>query len=272
MATLAKRKKVSILHFENFPDEILVEFMSYLSIKQLLRCMQVSKRIRAICQAESLWQKIDLSWIDKVFEVEDVPYSIVQFVLDKKCKSLSLEDAVMFGKSFKLNKISQLKHLNLRGCEMNERARNDLLFSCQHLESLCLYGLNLPTHTIKNICLQNGKTLKKLDRSSQNYKLAPSRTKALGVWRNTQWKESRNLKLESIQDIVYNCVELTELNLAFISLCEDSLHCLANNLTPKILKLNLESTPIRDEHVEGQLISKSSFIVFKKTKKPTIFL
>ena len=60
--------------------------------------------------------------------------------------------------------------------------------------------------------------------------------------------------MESIQDIVYNCVELTELNLGFISLCDDSLYCLANNLTPKILKLNLKSTPIRDEHVKALVI------------------
>merc|ERR1739848_518720 len=139
-----------MLHFEDFPEEILIEFMSYLNIKQLLRCMQVSKRFKALCQAQSLWQKIDLSWRN------EVPYSFVQFVLDKKCKSLSLEGVVMFGKSLKLNKISQLKHLDLEGCEINERSRNDLLFSCQHLESLCLYAVNIPTHTIKSICLQNG--------------------------------------------------------------------------------------------------------------------
>ena len=252
MASLAKRKKISTLHFEEFPDEILIEFMGYLSIKQLLRCMQVSKRFKALCQAESLWQKIDLSWRD---EVEDVPYSFVQFVLDKKCKSLSLEDVVMYGKRLKLNKISQLKHLNLGGCQINERSRNDLLFSCQYLERLSLNAVNLPTHAIKSICLQNGKTLQKLDRSSHNYKLAPAYGKRFSyTWRNTQLKESRKLQFESIQDIVYNCVELTELNLAFISLCDDSLCCLANNLTPKILKLSLENTPIRDEHVKALVI------------------
>ena len=148
-----------------------------------------------------------------------------------------------------------MKHLDLEGCEINERSRNDLLFSCQHLESLCLYAVNIPTHTIKSICLQNGKTLQKLDRGSHNYNLTSSYgTRFSYTWHNTQFKESRKLKLESIQDIVYNCVELTELNLAFISLCEDSLYCLANNLTPKILKLNLKGTPVRDEHVKALVI------------------
>ena len=101
MASLAKRKKISTLHFEDFPDEILIEFMSYLNIKQLLRCMQVSKRFKALCQAESLWQKIDLGWREASrLTVEDVPYSFVQFVLDKKCKSLSLEEVAMFGKIY----------------------------------------------------------------------------------------------------------------------------------------------------------------------------
>ena len=148
-----------------------------------------------------------------------------------------------------------MKHLDLEGCEINERSRNDLLFSCQHLESLCLYAVNIPTHTIKSICLQNGKTLQKLDRGSHNYNLTSSYgTRFSYTWHNTQFKESRKLKLESIQDIVYNCVELTELNLDCISLCDDSLYCLANNLSPKILKLNLMSTPIRDEHVKALVI------------------
>ena len=238
MATLAKRKKVSILHFEDFPDEILIELMSYLSIKQLLRCMQVSKRIRVLCQDESLWQKINLCWPE-----EDIPYSFIQFVLEKKCKSLYLESAVMCGKSLKLTKISQLKHLDLEDCIMNERSLNDLLFSCHYLESLSLFCVNLPAHVIKSICLQNGRTLQKLDRGSVTNR------KRLGDWTNTQLQESRNFKLESIQDVVNNCVKLTELNLGCIKLCEASLYCLANNLTPEILKLNFRNTPIRDEHV-----------------------
>ena len=89
MATVAKRKKVSTFQFEDLPVEIRIKVISYLDIKGLLRCNQVSKKTRALCQDESLWQKIDLSW------KFGVPYSFVQFVLEKKCKSLLLRSLVL---------------------------------------------------------------------------------------------------------------------------------------------------------------------------------
>ena len=49
----------------------------------------------------------------------------------------------------------------------------------------------------------------------------------------------RGLNLQSIRLIVENCLELEYANFAFTDLDEDSVKCLANNLTPKIVKLDL---------------------------------
>ena len=226
MATVAKRKKVSIFQFEDLPVEIRIKVISYMDIKGLLRCNQVSKKTRALCQDESLWQKIDLSW------KFGVPYSFVQFVLEKKCKSLLLRGSDMVGKTLKLTKMSHLRHLDLGQCEINERAMNELLFSCHNLKRLSLACLSLESHTVKSICLQNRK-LQTLDLSS------------CGCGCGDQ------LKPESIPDVINYCVELTELNLSSVRLCEDSLRYLVNNLTPKIMKLSLhDCRNLTDEHIK----------------------
>ena len=58
----SKEKKVSTFPFEDLPVEIELKVMSYLDIRDLLRCTQISKKVRALCQDKSLWQKINLSW------------------------------------------------------------------------------------------------------------------------------------------------------------------------------------------------------------------
>ena len=138
---------------------------------------------------------------------------------------------LLIGNTLKFTKICQLKHLDLGECEINERVMNYLLSSCHNLESFSLEYLDLQPHTIKRICLQNGKTLQKLDLETETW--------------NPQ------LQLESISDIVNHCSELTELNLSQRHLPEDALSYLANNLSPKILKLSLGVCKnLRDEHVE----------------------
>ena len=55
-----KRQKLSILQLEDLPDEILLKIFKNLEVKDILRCGQMSKRIRAISTDESLWEKINL--------------------------------------------------------------------------------------------------------------------------------------------------------------------------------------------------------------------
>ena len=150
------RKKVSKFPFEDLPVEIELEVMKYLDIGDLLRCTQVSKGIRALCQNKSLWQKINLSW-------KKIPISFVQFVLDKNCESLILHGSAVMGRGLKLTKNYQLRHLDLRQCKMDAKTMSDLLLSCHSLERLSIDLLNLKPSTVKTICHQNGKTLQKLE-------------------------------------------------------------------------------------------------------------
>ena len=48
------------IQLEYFPDEILLKVLSYLDVKDLIPCGQVSERIRAISHDEILWQRINM--------------------------------------------------------------------------------------------------------------------------------------------------------------------------------------------------------------------
>lgn len=154
MATMA----LSTFRFEELPVEMRVKIMSYLEIRDKLRWMQVSKSIRLLCQDESIWQNINLSW--KI----GVPYSFINFVLEKNCISLILRGTKMIGRALQLTKMCPLRFLDLGHCDINERSMNELLFSCQSLEKLSLELSMFDPQTVKNtICIQNGQTLKTLD-------------------------------------------------------------------------------------------------------------
>ena len=182
------RKKVSTFPFEDLPVEIELEVMSYLDIRDLLRCTQVSKGIRALCQDQSLWQKINLSW-------KKIPSSFLQFVLDKDCKSLILHGSDVMGRDLKLTKNSQLTHLDLRQCKINAKVMSDLLLSCHNLERLSIDLLNLKPKTVKSICHQNGKTLKRLE-----LKYWDSKTRLIFN------------PIRTIHEMFNYCIELKEVN------------------------------------------------------------
>jgi hypothetical protein len=44
---------------ENLPDEMILNILGYLKIKDIINCGQTSKRIRVITRDERLWQRVD---------------------------------------------------------------------------------------------------------------------------------------------------------------------------------------------------------------------
>ena len=44
---------------ENLSDEVILNILGYVKIQDLINCGQTSKRIRAITQDETLWQRVD---------------------------------------------------------------------------------------------------------------------------------------------------------------------------------------------------------------------
>ena len=86
--------------FLDLPDELILEVLSYTEIADVLKCGQVSKRIRTISNDNSLFQTVDLR--DKYVKTD-----LLATVLNKDCKILNLSDSSISGS---LSLIQNLDH------------------------------------------------------------------------------------------------------------------------------------------------------------------
>ena len=243
---MSKRQKLSLFHFEGLPDEIILNIFSLLEIKEVLQCGQVSKRLRAISNDQSLWSRLNLFG-------REVPYSFIEKAVQNGCEYLNLGfSCVNGGKksevSWKLKylEISQSDDLALRDLNVPK----GLLENCHNLQKLAVDNLKLNSEEIEQIC-QNGETLRILSLEGCT----------IHVYRRT----------ELLQKLFTKCHQLTELNISkgvgltsvygFCHILQDPHVCaLVDNLTPNILKLNLGYQKcVKDKHVDS-LVQKCNKI------------
>ena len=225
------------LQFEALPNEVVLHIFSYLKIEDLLKCGHVSKRFRAISNDENVWpKKVTLS--QKI-----VPVLFLQKLLDSGCKYLSLSGAISEG-ILNFPRASRLLYFDLSVFPNRENSEK-LLESCHSLQKLSLSYIHLSSKLLSSAILQNGKTLRVLDLN--NCTLCDT-------------YHCASIDFESIQKIVENCTELTELSLRMTMLCEKSVDILVLNLTSKIEKLDLfDMSFLRDCHVK-KLVTRCSKI------------
>ena len=65
MASSSKQPKLTDLIvdetlFDHLPDEVQLKIFKLLEIEDLMHCSQVSKRLRRICQDETIMKKVNL--------------------------------------------------------------------------------------------------------------------------------------------------------------------------------------------------------------------
>ena len=233
-------EKTQTFELGNLPDEVTLKILSYLSMKELINCGQVAKSIRAISHDETLWRKVNLH--RKPWQLTTVPTEFLEMILNNGCKHLILKGAKLEG-NLGLDKISHLSYLDLGDCEASSvKVFEDLLASCYTLEKLSLEDITLTSKIVEKMCCQNGKTLQILNLCNCD-----------------------GLNLESMKHIADNCTELREVNFSSIPtrasrIPKDALDYLANNLTPKIKKLDLfYQKELTDEHGKA-LVSRCNKI------------
>ena len=224
--------------FEALTNEVIYHVFSYLKIVDILKCGQVSKKLRAISiDDQYVWPKmLNLCY-------KKVPVIFLQRLLNSSCKCLSLSEAILEG-TLNLPKASRLKYLNL--FLFGHKNRNNLeklLESCYSLQKLSLSGKNLKGRyylslvLINSISLKNGKTLRVLDLT--HCSLCPN----IYSCDNCEYTCV-------IQQIVKNCTKLKELSMHETTLHVKSIDILVSNLTSKIEKLDLFGMRnLKDEHV-----------------------
>ena len=228
LRTLAKRPKISTKTFDDVPDEVLLKICGYLSIKNVVRCSGVSKRVRRVCHDKSLWEKINLYG-------KEVPSEFIEQILANGCTYLNLHCAQIKGTLSLPKKNYQLKYLNLEELKANLKSVQKLLSCSFFLEKASLCGLKLNKKILNAIKNEN---LKVLDLSCSS-----------GVC---------GITMESINKVI-KCDELTELNLGLFkgsysemgSKSSELVNQLVNNLPPNLKKLCLGGFDcLSDDHVK----------------------
>ena len=258
-----RRERGIIKKWQDLPDELILNILSYLEVKDLISCGQVSKRTRNISQDGSLWATVNL-------EKKNVKTELLEMILSKGCKILNLSDATIHG-SLSSNIKSQLRVLDLSHSAQNWMLPTPrqadwgsfnnyvdqilphlerLLISCSSLQYLDMSGLFISPKLVASIC-KNGKTLQVLN---LNYSFIFESNEESG------YRFDYTEPLSKFQEIIKCCQELKEIDLNYINeeggsnhegLTEDDLEFFTRNFPPDVEKLNLRSSchRFRDYHV-----------------------
>ena len=221
---MSKRQKLSYVQLEDLPDEVILKICSFMDIREILKCAQVSKRIQAISKDESLWLKLN-------FYEGYVPYPFLEKAVENGCRYLSLAFADLY--DYENSKIPlNLLYLEMsRGNGLGPSLRGPyrgILKNCHSLQKLALPNWMLNREDINHIG-ENGQTLKVLNLAEVRWSYDPSLTELM----------------------FKRCVELNELNFSNLGpYSSDILTALVDNLTPKILKVDLSNNKfLKDIHV-----------------------
>ena len=245
---MAKRQKLSFVELDDMPDEIILKIFTFLDIKEILKCGQVSQRIRAISNDESLWLQLN-------FFEGHVPYGLIEKAVENGCKYLGLASAWLYdggNSNMPLNlKYLEMSYLRSNNPYNSHEAHDGflvighvpqryevppgLLKNCHSLQKLAMKNLVLDLEAINHIG-KNGETLKVLNLADIHLSI---------LYPNPN-------RVKSIEELFKRCVELNELNFSTKWFYESEIFtAIAYNLAPKIMKLDLShNTNLKDGHVE----------------------
>jgi len=122
--------------FDHLPDEVQLKIFKFLEIEDLMHCAQVSKRVRRICQDESIVKKVNL--YKKV-----VPSEFIAQILESGCKYINLRSSKIVGELKLSRNDYNVKYLNLHNCTADQGVLEKLISSCKSLQKLSLCNLEL---------------------------------------------------------------------------------------------------------------------------------
>ena len=275
------------LQLEDLSNELIVKVFSYLEIKELIRCGQLSKRMRIISHDQSLWQKMNLSSDPWEKCTNKVPAEFLHMVIQNGCKYLSLSSE-QIQSTLKLNQISSLVYLKLvtiipvlpSDVHFNDRLSEELLETGHFLKKLSVEGYISP-EMAKHIGHQKAKLLEVLELHACSL----VNHKSMKISQYTSDSE-RKKELNSIEVIVKNCTNLKEFHLDGTNISAIAINFLVHNITPivEVLSFNYMKL-ISDKHVKtlgsrcpklktlilaGTSITSESISIIIETMKTTL--
>ena len=232
MVGRASKNVILPAQLEDLPDEVILKLFDFLSLKDLLLCGHLSKRLHRIANDESLWVKLNL------YE-RKVPYDFIEKAAGNGCQYLSLANCDILHFTGKSELSFNLKYLNVSMFHEPRQGLLKLVHNCNSLQKLSVAGLKLDSNDIQYLC-QNSQTLQVLDLECCPIDLCD--------------------QIELLQNLFTDSAHLTELNICGQLFNEIDKHeillnphiqALVDNLTPTILKVALDSQEnLKDEHVK----------------------
>ena len=221
-AGVMKSPEKSILNTEleslPLPSEILVKIFGYLDIRDISHSARVSHQFNTISKDSSLWK----SWGKLCIEYRKVPTEFLAYVTQRGISELGLFDCEILPPRVRLTPPLNLRALKLQNTGGDQTLVNEII----------------TTHSMEDIDIRDT-MMSDENNISQFIKRLPQigcRLKKL----NLEHALGKNGDLGTIALIVNSCLGLEELNLSCNTLKDDAINYLCENLTPNILKLNLE--------------------------------
>ena len=139
MEPVTKRQKfdpqVMSFRLNLLPDEIIIEILLSVNIKDIVQCMSVNKRLRAIAHDSSLWEAMHLK------SKEGVPAKLLKIILQNGCKYFSFPYVKEIKGTVQFNQNVKLKYLYFTYRSNADDVLLDLAASCFGLEKLAISGL-----------------------------------------------------------------------------------------------------------------------------------
>ena len=220
--------------FDEVPDEIILKIFSFLSFKSIGNINQVSQRMKRIAEDTSLWEKVE-AW------GRLIPAGFIEQILKLKVKSISFQDCEFCPINLDILKDNNLdlKYMRIsgcffyRGCDGNYELLPEILKCSTSLEYL-------------NIQDCRSDLVFKCIESIAN----PNNLKVLCL-------NLVELHFESIKKIIDECNNLTDFGISGTGLAsgkgltQQSIAYICTNLTPNVLKIDLSSNEVRDEHIQS---------------------
>lgn len=197
-------------YFENLSDEILLQIFKWLPKKILLRCNLVSKQFCRVALDDSLWTRLDLG-------CRSIRKTALGTIVNKGVIILRLSQSEIGGPVFdplKHQNNIKLQYLDLSMAVISLDSLTSLLSKCRQLIKLSVEHLNVNT----DIC----------------YEIAANKNiEALNM------AMCEGITAKGLEKIVTELTALRSINLAWASLSMESVKYFVENISSKILQLNI---------------------------------
>jgi hypothetical protein len=234
------------------PNEILMNIFSYLNIKELYKCAHVSKKFRQISHDKSFWESVNLykqrvssQFIAQILRLGTEYLNLQEVTILDDTYAVwgdrvylgDEESPVLLSHYASMPRKNNLKYLNMAFSSVEDTFLVKLLRSSVCLEKISLREVN--QKDIEYYMPDHYQFLVNARRSWYIECLLPSAKMLTSLDLSINTRNNNNqypVNSASMEEILLNCVELKEAN--FEGQITD-VKFFANNLTPKIEKLNI---------------------------------